>query len=210
MVQAGYQAVSQVLGHGELAIRGSLLDIFPMGSQFPFRIDLFDEEIESIRTFDPESQRTLEKVERVELLPAREFPLNDAGISRFRQAYRNQFEGDPQRSLIYREVSDGNAPGGLEYYLPLFFEQTATLFDFLPEQLLTIHFDHSLEQAQQFLEGVGERFEQRRHDLERPILPPDAIYLRRDELAGLLNRGGVDPAAAKRDPVPAQGIRFIP
>jgi transcription-repair coupling factor (superfamily II helicase) len=189
MVQAGYQTVSQVLGHGELAIRGSLLDIFPMGSKLPYRIDLFDEEIESIRTFDPESQRTLEKVDRVELLPAREFPLNDAGISRFRQAYRNQFEGDPQRSLIYREVSDGNAPGGLEYYLPLFFDHTASLFDFLPEQLLTIRFDHSRERAQQFLTSVEERFEQRRHDMERPILPPDAIYLRSDEMAGLLNRG---------------------
>jgi transcription-repair coupling factor (superfamily II helicase) len=189
MVQAGYQTVSQVLSHGELAIRGSLLDIFPMGSRFPLRIDLFDEEIESIRTFDPENQRTLEKVDRVELLPAREFPLNDAGISHFRQSFRNQFEGDPQRSLIYREVSDGNAPGGLEYYLPLFFDNTATLFDFLPQRLLTIHFDHSLEQAQQFLESVEERFQQRRHDLERPILPPDALYLRSDELAGLLKRG---------------------
>ncbi len=189
LVQAGYQSVSQVLNHGELALRGSLLDIFPMGSRVPFRIDLFDEEIESIRSFDPENQRSLEKVECVDLLPAREFPLDDTGISRFRQAYRNVFEGDPQRSLIYREVSEGNAPGGIEYYLPLFFDETVTLFDFLPEQLLTIRFERSMEQVEPFLDGVRQRYEQRRHDVERPILPPESIYLRNDELAGLINLG---------------------
>ncbi len=189
LVRGGYQSVSQVLNHGELALRGSLLDIFPMGSRVPFRIDLFDEEIESIRSFDPENQRSLEKVERVDLLPAREFPLDDAGISRFRQAYRNTFEGDPQRSLIYREVSEGNAPGGLEYYLPLFFEETATLFDFLPERFLTIRFEQGMEQVEPFLDGVRQRYEQRQHDVERPILPPESIYLRNDELAALMNRG---------------------
>lgn len=189
MDQAGYQNVSQVLSHGELATRGSLLDIFPMGSSRPYRIDLFDEEIESIRTFDPETQRTLEKVERVELLPARELPLDEAGISRFRQAFRLAFEGDPQRSIIYREVSNGNAPGGLEYYLPLFFEQTATLFDFLPERRLTLRLESVLDQAEQFLAQAGERYEQRRHDLERPLLPTEAIYQQRDELAAALNRG---------------------
>ena len=123
MGEAGYHTVSQVLAHGEMAVRGSLFDIFPMGSERPYRIDLLDDEIDSIRTFDPESQRTLDQATTVELLPAREFPLDEAGINRFRQAWRVQFEGNPQNSLIYREVSAGNAPGGLEYYLPLFFEQ---------------------------------------------------------------------------------------
>ena len=184
---AGYQYVSQVMSHGEFTIRGSLLDLFPMGSETPFRIDLFDDEIESIRTFDPETQRTLDKVDRIELLPAREFPMDEAGITRFRQNYRNALEGDLQSSLIYREVSDGHAIGGIEYYLPLFFEQTSTLFDFLPEDLLTISFEHTREQAEQFLDQVEHRFEQRRHDLERPLLEPRQLYLTSDELAADFN-----------------------
>ncbi len=189
MEQAGYRTVSQVLAHGELAVRGSLLDIFPMGSAHPYRIDLFDDEIESIRTFDPETQRTLEKIDRIDLLPAREFPMDEAGITHFRRAYRTSFEGDLHSSLIYREVSDGNTPGGLEYYLPLFFEQTATLFDFLPDNRITIRYDACLEQADSFMEQVTARYEQRRHDIERPVLPPRALYLDADELAGQLNRG---------------------
>jgi len=187
--KAGYQCVSQVIAHGEFAVRGSLLDLFPMGSPLPYRIDLFDEEIETIRTFDPETQRTIDKVQRIEMLPAREFPLDEAGITHFRQAYRNAFEGDPQASLIYREVSEGNAPGGLEYYLPLFFEQTASLFDFLPENLLTIHFEGARDRAEEFLAQVAERYAQRRHDIERPILPPERLYLSSDEMVAALKRG---------------------
>ncbi|MEE9358596.1 transcription-repair coupling factor [Candidatus Vondammii sp. HM_W22] len=187
--RSGYHCVSQVMGHGEFAVRGSLLDLYPMGSQLPYRIDLFDEKVETIRTFDSETQRTLKKIDYIEMLPAREFPLDEAGISRFRQAFRNTFEGDPQRSLIYSEVSDGNVPGGLEYYLPLFFEQTSTLFDFLPEQLLTICFDQTREQADDFLQQVEGRYEQRRHDLERPLLPPKQLFLDSDELASHLSRG---------------------
>ncbi|MCW8908490.1 MAG: transcription-repair coupling factor, partial [Sedimenticola sp.] len=187
--QAGYNCVSQVMTHGEYTIRGSLLDIFPMGSSLPYRIDLFDEEVESIRTFDPETQRTLEKVAAIEMLPAREFPMDEAAITRFRQSFRNTFEGDPKRSLIYREVSDGNMPGGLEYYLPLFFEQTATLFDFLPQQTLTIRTEQTGDRAEQFLQQVRERFEQRRHDPERPLLEPGALYLDGDQLLAGLNQG---------------------
>ena len=187
--QAGYQCVPQVMTHGEFAVRGSLLDLFPMGSPVPYRIDLFDEEIETIRSFDPESQRTLEKVHRIELLPAREFPLDEAGVAHFRGAFRNSFEGNPGNSLIYQEVSNGNAPGGLEYYLPLFFDQTATLFDYLPAQFLGIHFEQSLDQAEGFLDQVEERYEQRRHDQERPLLPPRQLYLGRDELASHLKQG---------------------
>ncbi|HYQ90743.1 MAG TPA: transcription-repair coupling factor, partial [Candidatus Competibacteraceae bacterium] len=135
---AGYNCVSQVMEHGEFAIRGELIDLFPTGSEYPYRIDLLDDEVESIRTFEPESQRSIIKVDAIELLPAREFPFSKAAITRFRQAFRAQFAGDPQRSPLYREVSDGLAPGGIEYYLPLFFDTTATLFDYLPADTLVV------------------------------------------------------------------------
>ena len=185
--QAGYSNVSQVMSHGEFTVRGSLLDIFPMGNSLPFRIDLFDDEVETIRTFDPETQRTREQIERIHMLPAREFPLDETGISHFRQAYRTCFEGDPQTSLIYKEVSEGNAPAGIEYYLPLFFDETATLFDYLPEQCLHFEFEATREQSRQFFQQTEERYEQRRHDQERPPLTPAAIYLTADELASQFN-----------------------
>ncbi|HSQ07142.1 MAG TPA: CarD family transcriptional regulator, partial [Chromatiaceae bacterium] len=184
--RAGYQCVSQVIAHGEFAVRGSLLDVFPMGSREPYRIDLFDDEVESIRTFDPDTQRTREKVPRIHLLPAREFPLSDEAVSAFRQRYRAQIEGDPKRSLIYREVSEGRAPGGLEYYLPLFFEATATLFDYLPAGALVAETHGVREAAAGFLATVAGRYEQRRHDIERPLLPPRQLYLEADELTSAL------------------------
>ncbi len=186
LVAAGYISVSQVMGHGEFAVRGSLIDLFPMGSEQPFRIDLLDDEIDSIRVFDPETQRSGAKVERIRLLPAREFPLDEGAIKRFRQAYRVAFEGDPQRSLIYREISDGHPPGGIEYYLPLFFDRTATLFDYLPDDLLVVQPAGTPDEAQAFFDQVGERYEQRRHDIERPLLPPAELYLRPDELVARL------------------------
>ncbi|MCU0836579.1 MAG: transcription-repair coupling factor, partial [Chromatiaceae bacterium] len=186
--RAGYQCVSQVIAHGEYAVRGSLLDLFPMGSPEPYRIDLFDEEVESIRTFDPDSQRSRDKVKRIRLLPARELPLDDEAVTAFRRRYRAAIEGDPKRSLIYREVSEGRAPGGLEYYLPLFFEQTATLFDYLPEAVLLVEDGGAREAAAAFLADVATRYEQRRHDPERPLLPPERLYLGADELAARLNR----------------------
>ena len=179
---AGYRCVSQVMTHGEFAVRGSLLDLFPMGSEQPFRIDLFDREIDSIRTFDPETQRTDEKVDRIELLPAREYPIDEDAISRFRQAYRERIEGDPQRSLIYRGVSDGQPPGGIEYYLPLFFEQTETLFDYLPEDSMIVVDQHLANETRHLFDNISERFEQRRYDIERPLLPPASLYLEPDEL----------------------------
>ena len=186
--RAGYSCVSQVIGHGEYAIRGSLLDVFPMGSETPLRIDLFDREVESIRTFDPETQRSREKIPRVRLLPAREYPLNEEAIAVFRQNYRASFEGDPQGSLVYREVSEGRTPGGLEYYLPLFFEQTATLFDYLPAGTLAVEASDSRALASAFFDGIGQRYEQRRHDRERPLLPPRRLYLAPDDLAAALNQ----------------------
>ncbi len=179
---AGYRCVSQVMTHGEFAVRGSLLDLFPMGSEQPFRIDLFDREIDSIRTFDPETQRTDDKVDRIELLPAREYPIDEDAISRFRQAYRERIEGDPQRSLIYRGVSDGQPPGGIEYYLPLFFEQTETLFDYLPADSVVVVDHHLTDETKHLFDNINERFEQRRYDIERPLLPPTDLYLEPDEL----------------------------
>ena len=180
--RAGYSNVSQVMSHGEFAVRGSLIDLFPMGSEQPLRIDLFDNEIDSIRTFDPETQRTEEKIEQVSMLPAREFPVDEQATMRFRQAWREYFEGDPQRSLIYRDISEGQLPGGIEYYLPLFFEQTATLFDYLPDNTLLAHDTGIAQEADDFFTQVAERYEQRRHDIERPLLAPADLYLDSEQL----------------------------
>jgi len=178
----GYQYVSAVMEHGEFAVRGSLIDLFPMGSRVPYRIELFDDEVETIRTFDPESQRSIEQVEQVRLLPAREFPLNKDAVTRFRQAWRARFEGDPQASQIYRDVSNGLAPPGVEYYLPLFFEQTATLFDYLPEGALIVA-PHGMEDAAAgFWAEITERYEQHRHDTERPLLAPAEVFVQTNEV----------------------------
>lgn len=181
--QAGYQHVSQVMEHGEYAVRGALMDVYPMGSDAPYRIDLLDDEIETIRTFDPETQRSRETIQEVRLLPAHEFPLNEAGIKAFRQHYRTVIEGDPQASHIYREVSQGSAPAGIEYYLPLFFEQMETLFDYLPDNTLAVHVGDTLAAAQAFADQVAHRYEQRRHDRERPLLPPDSLFLGVEDVA---------------------------
>ena len=185
---AGYRCVSQVMEHGEFAVRGALFDLFPMGSPLPYRIELFDDEVESIRTFDPESQRSADKVDSIRLLPAREFPLHEEAIKLFRQNYRLAIEGESQRSLIYRDVSNGLAPPGIEYYLPLFFEQTATLFDYLPEQTLVLTTEGTEDAADGFWSECKERFEQLRHNIERPLLQPERVFLRGDEILGALAR----------------------
>ncbi len=184
----GYQCVSQVMEHGEFAIRGSILDLYPMGSRTPFRIELFDDEAETIRTFDPENQRSIEKVERIELLPAREFPLTKDAIILFRKQFRETFSGDPQNASVYRDVSNGLAPAGIEYYLPLFFDQTCTLFDYLPSSCLVVCGDGISEAADGFWDETGHRYEQRRHDLHRPLLPPTRNFLQSNELFGLVKQ----------------------
>ena len=178
---AGYRCVSHVSEHGEFAVRGSLLDLFPMGSDLPLRIDLLDREIETIRTFDPETQRSVSPIDSVELLPAREFPMTADSIKHFRQAYRDVFEGDPHRSLIYRDVSQGLPPPGIEYYLPLFFNDTAALFDYLPAGGLFMVTEGVEDAAREFMEQVHERYQQRRVDPERPLLPPQRLYLNSEE-----------------------------
>ncbi len=190
--RAGYRAVSQVYTHGEFAVRGAIIDVFPMGSAAPFRIDLFDDEIDTLRRFDPETQRSTDRLEAVRLLPAREFPLDEAGIRQFRRRYRERFEGDPNASQIYRSVSAGSPVGGIEYYLPLFFEDTATLFDYLPEDALFVQLADTASQAETFFQSVQARYEQRRHDIERPLLTPEEICLPPEEaFARLAGRPGL-------------------
>ena len=182
MTAAGYEFTNQVMGHGEIAVRGSLLDIFPMGADVPYRIDLFDNEIDSIRRFDPESQRSLDSTDTIEILPAREIALVDEGIARFRASWRKQFDGNPSRCPLYRDVSQGLAPAGIEYYLPLFYQETSTLFDYLADNSLLLLDENIADIAESFWKDVKERYEIRRHDLERPILPPAALFLKPDEL----------------------------
>ena len=179
---SGYNCVSSVIEHGEFAVRGNLLDLYPMGSQQPFRIELFDDQVESIRIFNPETQRSVEKVEHVRLLPAREFPLNKDAISQFRKAYQLHFEGDAKNSIIYRDISNGLAPPGIEYYLPLFFEKTASLFDYLPDNCLLMLADDILQSTEKHWLEIKERYEQRRHDQHRPLLAPLELFLQPQEL----------------------------
>ncbi|MDO9064042.1 MAG: transcription-repair coupling factor [Sulfuricella sp.] len=174
---AGYTHVTQVLSPGEYSVRGGIVDLFPMGSPLPYRIDLFDNEIESIRTFDADTQRSIYPVKDVRLLPAREFPLNKAGQDTFRRNFREKFEGDPSKSRLYKDVSAGLAPHGIEYYLPLFFASTATLFDYLPQDALVCQY-HGLETAaQNFWRDTQSRYQLLRGDRDRPLLPPQELFL---------------------------------
>ena len=174
---AGYSHVTQVVSPGEYAVRGGLIDLFPMGSQVPFRVDLFDDEIDSIRTFDPDSQRSLYPVPEVRLLPGREFPMDEAARAKFRSRWRELLEGDPTRSRVYKDMGAGVATAGIEYYLPLFFDETATVFDYLgPAATIVLHGD--LEAAfHRFWLDTRDRYRIVRTDPDRPALPPDALFL---------------------------------
>ena len=181
LVEAGYRAVSQVLEHGEFARRGSLLDLYPMGAAHPFRLDFFDDELDSIKVFEPETQIATETVDVVQLLPAHEFPLNEDGIKRFRQQFRERFEqygGSP----IYRDVTAGIAPSGIEYYQPLFFDAMASLDAYLPADISVLALDGWREALDQQWQSISDRYEQMRHDIERPLLPPDELFQSRDSV----------------------------
>jgi transcription-repair coupling factor (superfamily II helicase) len=185
LVAAGYQSVSEVQTQGEFAVRGALIDVFPMGSAEAYRLDLFDEEVESIRRFDPETQRSTDKVEDIRLLPAREFPTDKEGIDTFRRRYREYFPGDPARSRIYAEVSKSLMPGGIEAYLPLFFaagsgagqDGTATLFDYLPGDALLIETDDVGIALDTEWKQIEERHERYSGNLERPLMKPADLFL---------------------------------
>ncbi len=208
---AGYQHVSQVVSPGEYAVRGGLIDLFPMGSLVPLRVDLFGDEVDSIRTFDPDSQRSLYPVPEVRLLPGREFPMTDAARTAFRARWREKIEGDPTRARVYKDMGAGLASGGIEYYLPLFFDEVGTLFDYLgPNAQLVLHgkVDEALER---FWTDTRDRHRFLQHDPERPLLPPAAIFMPAEEFfartqphATLALRGS-DPVEWAR-PLPELGI----
>ena len=186
--EAGYRAVDTVNERGEFAVRGSLLDVFPMGASQPLRIDLFDDSIESLRTFDPDTQRTIERVDAFEVLPAKEFPLNEASIANFRRRWHETFDVDVRRCPVYQDVSRGLASSGIEFYLPFFFDRLSTLFDYLPADCLVVRDTSAESIATSFRRDVRERYESLRGDIERPLVAPDALYLAVDELFAALGR----------------------
>jgi len=174
---AGYAHVAQVMSPGEYSVRGGLIDLFPMGSVLPYRIDLFGDSIESLRTFDVDTQRSLYPVKEVRLLPGREFPMDEAARSAFRGRWREVIEGDPTRSMIYRDIGNGIASAGIEYYLPLFFDETATLFDYLPQGCSFALIGDIEASIQRFWSDTRSRYNFLKSDRERPLLPPEQIFL---------------------------------
>ncbi|MFM0138543.1 transcription-repair coupling factor [Caballeronia grimmiae] len=178
---AGYEHVSQVVRPGEYCVRGSLIDLYPMGSPLPYRIDLFDDQVDSIRAFDPDTQRSLYPVKDVRLLPGREFPFDEAARTAFRSRWREVFEGDPSRSQIYKDIGNGVPSAGIEYYLPLFFDETATLFHYLPEGS-QLAFIGDLDAAiKRFTHDTKQRYNFLSHDRERPLLEPRRLFLTDDD-----------------------------
>ena len=214
---AGYQHVTQVVAAGEYSVRGGLIDLFPMGLPLPYRIELFDDEVETIRSFDVDSQRSLYPVPEIRLLPAREFPAGDAGRTTFRQRFREAFEGDASRIGLYKDVTNGILPAGIEYYLPLFFEATATLFDYLPEHAtLLLHGDVPGAIAEFWTDLQG-RYRMLGGDRSRPVLPPGDLFLRDEEFfvaAKLLPQLHLLPRRAEASmpvrPEPVEGLRQAP
>ena len=198
--RAGYRHARTVAERGEYAVRGSLMDIFPMGTSAPLRIDLFDDRIETLRTFDPDTQRTAERVESVRVLPGKEVPLDPPSIARFRDRWHRTFDVDVRHCPMYQDVSRGIPHAGVEYYLPLFFEETATLFDYLPEHAVIVLEADAMAAAARFEDELHARHESLRYDVERPILEPGALYLTRELLQAALKPHGqvqVDPDATR-------------
>jgi transcription-repair coupling factor (superfamily II helicase) len=175
---AGYSHVTQVMSPGEYSVRGGLIDLFPMGSALPYRLDLFGDTIETIRTFDADTQRSLYPVKEVRLLPGREFPMDEAARTTFRSRWRETFEGDPSRAVVYKDISSGIASAGIEYYLPLFFDETATLFDYLPQGAALALIGDIDGAIRRFWADTESRYKFLKSDRERPLLPPEQIFLR--------------------------------
>jgi transcription-repair coupling factor (superfamily II helicase) len=184
---AGYQHVSQVVSPGEYAVRGGLIDLFPMGSAVPYRVDLFDDEVDSIRTFDPDTQRSLYPVPEVRLLPGREFPLDEDARKVFRARWREKLEGDPTRSRLYKDMGLGVATAGIEYYLPLFFEQTASVFDYLGADTTLVLRGELQAAFEAFWADATARHRMAHGDPERPVLPPQELFLKADEFFAQAN-----------------------
>lgn len=182
--KGGYRAVTQVQEHGEFAIRGAILDLYPMGAKMPYRIDLFDDEIDSIRLFSSDTQRSSPEqiLEAIQLLPAKEFPTDETAIDRFRQKFRALFAGNPLNSPLYQEVSEGIMPPGIEFYFPLFFETTMSLFDYLPSSSSVFTFGDIRFPSHAFWQEIVTRHQQHRHDISRPLLPPEDLFFTVDQL----------------------------
>ena len=183
---SGYRCVDQVMEHGEFSARGAILDLFPMGSKTPFRLDFFDDEIDEIRLFDPENQRSSDKIDAINLLPAHEFPTDTDGTNLFRSQYREQFTSTIDKESIYHQVSNGIMPAGIEYYLPLFFEQTNTLCDYLADNTLVIISGDIDKALTHYWTDIDYRYEDRRYDPTRPLLPPSHLFLNSEELYSAL------------------------
>ncbi len=183
---SGYRSVEQVMEHGEFSARGAILDLFPMGSNHPFRLDFFDDEIDEIRLFDPENQRSSQKIPHINLLPAHEFSTDKDGINVFRRQYRELFTANIHKESIYHQVSNNILPAGIEYYLPLFFQETNNLFDYLSANTLVI-ISGDIDQAiSHYWQDINHRYEERRYDVRRPLLPPPHLFLNSEELYSAL------------------------
>jgi transcription-repair coupling factor (superfamily II helicase) len=208
---AGYTHVTQVVAPGEYSFRGGLIDLFPMGSALPYRIDLFDDQIETIRSFDVDTQRSIYKVNDVRLLPAREFPMDEAGQTRFRRKFRETFEGDPSKSRIYKDISKGIPTAGIEYYLPLFFEQTALITDYLPEGATVCVYPALARAIEAFWADTNTRHATLRGDRANPVLPPQSLFLTADQFFGAVKSypkvelHSADAAHPHPNSPPAQG-----
>ena len=216
LFDAGYEGCDQVWQPGQFAVRGSVFDLWPMGMPVPYRIELFDTDIESIRSFDPETQRSIDKLDHVELLPGREYPFDDNARNEFRRRFRNRFEVDLRRALPYQEVGEGRHGQGLEQYLPLFFDQTASLLDYLPREHRLVILTGCDEAAVEFAEQVRQRFDQRAGDRERPPLKPEELYLDSDDLLNTLKEAAAvrvtrrQPAGATFRPPEALDLDHAP
>lgn len=216
--QAGYEPVTAVVRPGEYSIRGGLIDLFPMGSALPYRIDLFGDEIDQIRSFDPDTQRSLYPVNEIRLLPGHEFPMDEVSRTSFRGRWREAFEGDPSKCSIYKDIGSGIPSAGIESYLPLFFDSTATFLDYLPKHAeqawICIHGD--LESSvRSFWQDTHQRYQFLSHDAARPVLKPQDIYLEIDDLFALikayprlaLNSPGIDREPCGIKPLPHLSIQ---
>ncbi len=182
LIDSNYVAVNQVMSPGEFAVRGGLVDVFPMGAHAPFRLDLFDDELETIRIFDPDTQRSKQQVEKIELLPAREFPMTESGIKHFRSSFRRYFEGDPMKQTIYNQVSMGNTPAGTEFFFPLFFDQTATLFDYLQENSIFVKTQDFKQSISTYWAEINDRYINANYDPARKVIPPNQLYMDASEV----------------------------
>ena len=188
LVQTGYRKVETVYEHGEFAVRGSLLDFYPMGTNHPIRIDFFDDVVESVRSFDPDTQRSIDKLSNVQVMPAHEYPLDETAIARFRQTWNSTFPAVERQSPVYQDISDGKAVEGIECYLPLFFDTMHNFFDYLPENTVVVVADRVIEEAEEFLSDVRRRYETHRMEVLRPLLPPKELFLEVDQLRSHWNK----------------------